>query len=426
MIKKACLLLIGIITICFYVGWKSGSVKNWKNWAGNQRCIVTIATPHTVQELIAVVEQAKQEKKTIRPYGSSHSWSDIVCTSDYLINTDKLNKIIAVDLEKKQVTVQAGIKVKHLNKELAKIGLCLSNQGAITEQSLAGVVSTATHGSGKTGTFASFITKVQLLTADGKIITVSETENSELFGAVRTSIGSLGIMTELTVQCEPLFKLHQEYKSSTWDDVLQEYKQLLANNDYMQFHWNVSNDAVEITMYNRVPRTQNTKQSLSQKLKNMSPFRDTDYSYRMLSGVLLITYMEEEIAIPIDKFVEAAQAARELVRKEYQQTTMFSDILFRFVSAEKNNYLSPASDRDVVFFSITTSRTRGYERFYKEFYNLMLNYGGRPHWGKINYLTKEDAQKLYGDNFEKFVTIRKKLDPQGVFSNAFTKRIFGW
>lgn len=425
MIKKIGIIAVGIITLFFFIGWQRGMVKQWKNWAGNQRCTVTMVTPHTIQELISCIDQAKKEGKTIRAYGSGHSWNDIVCTDYYLINTDKLHKVIAVDLGKKQVTVQGGIKLKHLNKELAKIGLCLSNQPAITEQSLAGVVSTATHGSGKTGTMASFVTKVQLLTADGKLITISETENRDLFGAVRTSLGSLGIMTEITVQCEPLFKLHQENRTSNWNTIIKEYKQLLANNDYMQFYWNASDDSVDIILYNRVPNT-TKKASLTTKIKELLPFRKTDYSYKMLSDDLLVTYMEEEIALPIDRFIEAAQAAQELVRKEYQKNPLFSDILFRFVRAEKNNYLSPAANQDVVFFSITTPSIRNYEQFYQKFYHLMLNYGGRPHWAKINYLTKETAQQLYGTNFEQFIRVRKKLDPQGLFSNSFTKRIFGW
>lgn len=427
-VKRKFFLYMAVFGTFICVGWRNGAVKHWKNWAGNQRCTATIVTPHTIQELQAAIQQAKKENKTIRPYGSSHSWSDIVCTDDYLINTDKLNKIVSIDHEKKHVTVQAGIKLKHLNKELAKIGLCLANQSAITEQSLAGVISTATHGSGKTGTFASFITRVKLVTADGSVLTLSETENPELFGAARTSIGSLGILAELTVHCEPLFKVRYETKTSTWTAMMNEYQQWLRDNDFMQFYWNVADDSVHITIHNRVndDGTATHKESFIQKVKNVLPFKEVDYSYKMLSGRLAVAYMEEEIAIPITNFIPAAQAARELVRKEYQKSHMFSDILFRFVSAEKNNYLSPAADQDVVFFSITTSSMRGYEPFYKEFYNLMLTYGGRPHWGKINYLTHDDAAKLYGDKFNQFISVRKKLDPDGVFSNEFTKRVFGW
>lgn len=191
----------------------------------------------------------------------------------------------------------------------------------------------------------------------------------------------------------------------------------------MQFYWNASDDTIDITTHNRF---NDMNASLAQKVRNALPFKNIDYSYKMLAGTLWVIYMEEEIAIPRHNFVQAAQAVRELVKKELQKSSMFTGVLFRFVSRDPHNYLSTAGDHDVVFFSITTPSRSGYESFYKEFYNAMLPYGGRPHWGKINYLTKEDTQQLYGENYDKFVAVRKKLDPHGMFSNAFTKRVFGW
>lgn len=382
----------------------------WKNWAQNQQCRVTLATPHTINELRAIIQKAKEERKKVHAIGSGHSWSNIVCVQDgYLINTDNLDKIISTDMKKKQVTVQAGIKLKDLNAYLAHIGWCLPNQAAVTEQSLAGNISTATHGSGKTGTFASFITNVQLLTAAGKLQHFSSTEHADLFPAVRTSIGSLGIMTELTVQCEQLFKVRREMKTIDFEEMLKTYKHLLKNNDFMQFYWNVAGDRVDITIHNRVTD--------GQKGKNIG------YSYEMLTGSLGVIYFEEEIAIPLTKFVDAFRAARSLVQKEYKTNPIFFGILCRFVSADKKNLLSPADDRDVVFLSITTNG-RNYESFYKKFYHLMLQYDGRPHWGKLNYLTKKDVQQLYGKNLDQFITIRKQLDPDGMFLNEFGNRIF--
>lgn len=407
--KKIYYWLLGMGSIC------NGELTNW---AKNQHCKAKILYPKNTQEIIEIIQKAKNESLNIRAYGSNHSWSDIVCTDGYLINTDKLNKVVSVNTSTNQVTFQAGIKLKDLNKHLAKLGLNLSNQGAITEQSLAGVVSTATHGSGKTGTFSSFITKLHLLTADGQIQECSPEINSDLFSAARTSIGTLGVITELTVQCEPLFKVKRENKQSNWDNILKDYKKLLQDNDFMQFYWNASDDSVDIIIHNRLKETDQLGNS------------QTGDSYKMLSGSRSSIYYEEEIAVPLDKFIEAAKATRDLVKTEYNKVSgpnaPFQIVLFRFVSADKQNLLSPAADKDVVYFSITTRKRRGSEKFYKKFYDLMLQYDGRPHWGKINYLTREDAHKLYGKNFEKFIEIRKKLDPNGLFSNAFTKRIFGW
>lgn len=393
------------------------TVYAWKNWAGNQNCKATIVMPKNKEELIGYIKKAKIDKKTVRAIGSGHSWSDIVCNSGYLINTDKLNKVVSVNKQKNQVTVEAGIKLSELNKKLHELNLSLSNQGAITKQSLAGAISTATHGSGKTGTLASFITKVELVDSDGNLKTLCSCENTDLFIAARTSIGSLGIMTELTVQCEPLFKVKQEYKTVSWQEFLDSYEKLVAENDYIEFYWYVNNDLVDMTITNKVSNRTRIRESKEYSI---------DYSYKLLAGSRGSVYMEEEIAMARARFVEAAKAARQLVQQEAQKSSLFSGILFRFVSGEQQNILSPASKQDVVYFSITTSSTIGYESFFKRYYDLMIKFKGRPHWGKINYLTKKDAQELYGDDLAQFIEIRKKLDSHGLFSNEFTKRIFGW
>ncbi len=390
------------------------STKRWKNWGTNQNCSAPIVTPKNVTELLSLIKKAKKEHVTIHAYGSAHSWSDIALVDGYLVNTDLLNKIVSVNKKKNQVTVQAGIKLHHLNTELEKLGLSLPNQGAITKQSLAGVVSTATHGSGKTGTFASFIVGVELATADANLITISPTKNKDLWPAVRTSVGSLGIMTELTIQCEPLFYVTRTYQETNWEDVLKNYQKLLTSNDFMEFYWNVEDDSLQIKIHNRINPN---------KAKKIT---DKNISYKMLSGTLIQKYVEEEIAVPRKQFVTAAQAARILVKKQWKKNHKIDGILFRFVSREKDNILSPASDDDVVYFSITTSPKTDYESFFKEYYNLLLSFGGRPHWGKINYLTHKDARLLYGKNLDAFIKVRQKLDPDGFFSNKFTKRIFGW
>ena len=393
--------------------------KEWRNWAKNQLCDVQLETPTKKQDIIDIITKAKKEKKQVRAYGSGHSWSDIVCVDGYLLDMSRFDKIIFANRDTGLVTVQAGIKIKDLNTKLARLGLSLPNQAAIADQSLAGISATATHGSGNTGSFASFITHVKLVAADGSVKEISATQNSELFGAARTNIGALGIVTELTIQCEPLFKVYREHKTSDWESILKEYKQLLRDNDFMQFSWNAATDSVSIMIHNRIRDEEAFKKS--PKAKNKS-----GYSHKMLSFLDPGFYMEEEIAVPESQFVEAAQAVRKLVQEEYKKSRMFDGVTFRFVKADKNDYLSMSSDRDVVFFSITTGSRSGYERFYKAFYNLMLKYDGRPHWGKINYLDKADVKKLYGDNYDKFVKVRKTLDPDGVFSNTFTRTIFGW
>ncbi|MBA3954742.1 FAD-binding protein [Candidatus Dependentiae bacterium] len=439
----------------------SQTSKKWYNWGDNQTCQPReIFAPATKQELIDIVQRARANNWHIHAYGSSHSWSDIVCT-DYLINTDKLDKILEINKDKQTVKVEGGIKLYNLNEQLAQQNLTLANFGEIAAQSAAGATATATHGSGKTGTLASFIQELELITADGILHTLSVDTHREHFAAARTSLGALGIIYSLTFACQPLVRLKQERIVTDFATARAEYKQLRDNNDYSMFLWNPYTDKVLVFKTNKTLEDI-SHSSFWQKIKNklfssklvrqllvtlvdlapsltprvidsiytqLESKGQVDYGYKILVQAQKsndqVLYQEEEIAIAFDKLTEVAPAIKQLLLKYTQKgfyTTIWG-VLFRFVNADTNNYLSPAADRDTVYVSITSSQLN--LDFYKEYQDLMLKHGGRPHWGKINFTDHAQAQKLYGDNLTRFIKVREQLDPKGIFSNTFTKRVFG-
>ena len=179
----------------------------WTNWALNQTCNPKeIVKPKSDKELINFIKKANKENSKVRVVASGHSWTDIVC-SEYLVDMQNFNKVLNIDQENKTVKVQAGMKTCDLNKELAKENLALPNQSAIDIQTIAGAVATATHGTGHTGTLSSFIKDIELVSSDGKLHKLSDNKNPDYLAAARVAIGSLGVITALTLQCEPLFEL---------------------------------------------------------------------------------------------------------------------------------------------------------------------------------------------------------------------------
>ncbi len=450
------LVLFGLKVINTYIRTSPGH----SNWAGNQTCQPRkIFYPKTKEELIAIVQDAAKNKYRIHAYGSFHSWSDIVC-ADYLINTDTLNKILSVDKEKMRVRVEAGIKLEDLNKKLAHMNLALENVPDMTAQSIAGITATATHGTGHTGTLSDFIEGVELVTGTGIVRTLSKSENPEQFAAARMSLGALGIVYALTLRCVPLFKVKHTREVTDWPTLSKQYKDLYAKNDFFQFFWNPYTDKAITYSFNKtddpVTTVANTYLRYKQKLfigywtgelwvtllrwfPHLTPsfidfffrasqIRDyVDYGYNILAKSHNyrdeVIYYEEEIGIPIDELPEALKEVKELMLK-YQKEGYYVfmwGVLIRFVKAEQDIYLSPAAQRDTAYISITNPTINN--NFYREFYERMLKYRGRAHWGKINFLTTEDARKLYGDNFDKFVKVRRELDTQDIFSNPFVERI---
>src|SRR5437867_11396076 len=118
---------------------------SWRNWAGNQRCTpVTVEHPATKDELVRVVKQAAAAGRTVKVVGAGHSFTDIACTDGVQVVLDRYRRLLSVDRDRQQVTVQAGIPIEVLNVELDRHGLALPNLGDIAYQSIAGAVATAT------------------------------------------------------------------------------------------------------------------------------------------------------------------------------------------------------------------------------------------------------------------------------------------
>ncbi|MGE0206376.1 MAG: D-arabinono-1,4-lactone oxidase [Candidatus Babeliales bacterium] len=441
------------ITILFlYSTMLYSSLLCWKNWSKKDVCYPEhVISVSCLEEIQFYIKQALQTKQTIRAVGSGHSWGPILCSEGYLLETKELNKILFLDVKNKIIKVQAGITLKKLIHALAEHTLTLPNIPSITKQTIAGALATGTHGSGKTGTLANFVVNMELVAADGTLYTLSSTENAHFFNAALVNIGSLGIIYSVTLSCVPLYKLKHEQWHTTFDFIKKNYKKLYDNHDFFTFMYNVHQDSVAVDVWD-ITDEATSESSLSFHLQRLIisvynwlvvhvinqflpdtkkiaplsiPTSSVAYSYKALAGEPSPYYLEEEVAVPVSKLPEALEALKNLIAHYNKKGIAINGIICRFVLADTHALLSPSAGQDVVFLNVSMPQTQESE-FYKDFYKLMLTFDGRPHWGKINYITKQDASRLYGKNFDLFLQARKRLDPAGIFSNAFTKTVFGW
>lgn len=436
--------------------------KDWTNWGTNQRCVTKeIIAPTTLSEMQDLLKRAASENIKVRAIGSGHSWSDLVCTDGYLINTDGFNKVLNVDTEKLQITVEAGIKIKHLIKILAQHGMALSNQGFIAEQSIAGAIATATHGTGHTGTLSDFIIGMELLDAQGMLHTISETSHADWLPAVRVHLGALGFVYSVTIQCEKLFVLNHRRTLLPLDIFLQEYKEYYENNDHFMimahptsdqvlgYFWNrtrqpISNNVfvcapetilmsnlahhLGIISLSRFPKAANS--CMKALLIALQQKDHREYSYLTLSPlkcpVSVNYYIEEEVALPINVLGEAFKETRELF-SQYEQSghPLIGLITCRFSPGLCRSYLSPSFGRDTAYLTVNIiNYFDEYENFFHAFERIMEKYNGRPHWGKFHYLNSSRILSMYGDSARKFNEVRKQLDPENRFANNFVLRCF--
>jgi len=392
--------------------------------------------PKTVKEIQKIVKDNQGRK--IRASGGHHTFNDISISNDIIVRTTLLKKILNLDKEKGQIIVESGITLDELNIYLQKNGLSISILPAIPYQCIAGALSTSSHGSTyKFGSMASMIIDMQIVKSDGSIVKIKKGDYE--FEAVMTNLGCLGVIYSITLQCEPLFAIKHIRKIMKIKDFLNDYEELQKKYEFLQaYMWPFKKGEIcTVYMRERIDlQTKDYDKILEEAKKTRGKglkITRTDFSHKVLTKNLEASmYTEIEIGVPLKNIKEAVMDTIQL-HKEYKEKhgydTKYS-ILVRFTNADKDSLLSMASGRDTVFIdlfnnaSLTNDPTLN--KFFKAFEDLMYKkYNGRPHYGKKNYLTNKKMKKLYGINLEKFNEIKKSMDPQGMFTNDYIKRLLG-
>lgn len=438
---------------------------DWANWGNTQQCIPQkIFYPTTQAEVQIIIQEATDNHVKFKAVGSSHSWSDLVCTDGYLINTDYLNRIIWIDSEKHQVKVEAGIKIRDLIEFLAAHNLALSNQGFITDQSIAGAIATATHGTGK-GAYAlsDYIMGMEILDAQGILHEISEQSHPEWLPLTRVALGALGFVYSVTIQCEPLFNLVHKRTLMNLSTVMNMYQELYERNDFFMFMMQPQSSSALVFFWNRTNRPSNTgflhyfsndcvfNRFLNyfticalSRFTEASPFcistgfralqmnEHVEHSYISLSPIktpLSVNwYIEQEIAINFDDFPQALADLKKIYEKyDLNAHNLISIITCRFGPTSQCSYLNPAYGRKTAYITINIMNFfKDYELFFQDCEKAMIPYNGRSHWGKFNFLNQEKIAQVYDRNhLTAFNNLRKFLDPHGLFENDFVQRCFG-
>ncbi|MBA3410203.1 MAG: FAD-binding protein, partial [Geodermatophilaceae bacterium] len=231
------------------------SGTTWHNWAGNQIARpAEVVAPRDIDEIVGLVTSAGRDGRRVKAIGSGHSFTAIGLTDGIQVRLDRLADLVSADRSTGLVTVEAGMPLHRLNTKLAERGLALSNLGDIDRQTLAGAISTGTHGTGRyLGGLATQVRALQLVLADGSVVSCSPQERPELFDAARVGLGALGILTSVTLQAEPAFALQARERPMSLHAVLADLEELVADNDHFEFFWFPHTTATLTKRNNRLP-----------------------------------------------------------------------------------------------------------------------------------------------------------------------------
>ena len=214
------------------------SVTKWANWARHATCTPRqVAHPETVDDLVQLITSAAETGLQVKPVGTGHSFNDIAATDGVQICLDQLTGITDIDYDTCLVSVLGGTTLAELNLSLSAAGLALENLGDIDGQTIAGAIATGTHGTGaRFGGLASQVRGLTMITANGSQLRCSEADHPDIYTAARIGLGALGVITELTLQCVPAFRLRAVEGPGRLAEVLDGFDAMIAENDHVDCH----------------------------------------------------------------------------------------------------------------------------------------------------------------------------------------------
>ena len=400
----------------------------WTNWVGNQSCVpARIVEASNEQDVETAIVEASRSGLRLRTPGTGHSFTPVSCTDGILLDTRGLRGITAIDKTSRTARVKAHTTIAELGAPLWEAGLALKNQGDIDTQTIAGAVATSTHGSGQTlGSFSSVLSACRLVDADGKIRELSLDKTPGEMAAAQCSIGMLGIMTELTIQLAPAYHLHERIVFMPLDELRERWDQLLTEYRHFSFFWMPTDASSQLygfppakADFCMVKLYQETAEEPGSR--PLPPNERIDRSYRIYPHVFEPNFHELEYILPAASAREAFEDQREFMHRNLPDSIFPMEV--RFVAADQA-WLSPKYKRDSVVISVSGKPGTDYWPYLKMCDERLFEQGGRPHWGKLHFMTGERLASQF-EKYEAFKSLRRRFDPAGMFLNDHLAEMFG-
>jgi L-gulono-1,4-lactone dehydrogenase len=428
----------------------------WRNWAGDEGCApAALERPGSAAEIAAALERAATVGQRVRVIGSGHSFTDVACSDGRLLSLERMDRVLDVDRASGRVRVEAGITIRALGRALAAHGLAFENLGDIDVQSVAGAISTATHGTGvRLRNISSQIESLELVLADGSTLVVSERdEDPTTYLAARVGVGSLGVIAAVTLRAVPAFTLRGVDAPAPLEETLDRLDQLGEENDHFELYVFPHCDTALTRTNNRVDETPRPRSRASawandvlltnhafhafclagrafprwipQLNRSVTKLAGSstrvDRSDRIFSSPRLVRFTEMEYALPRERLAEAVRRVLELVPRHGFHVPFPLEV--RLVAPD-DALLSTAYERPTGYVAVHMFRGMPYEPYFRAVEAVMDEYEGRPHWGKRHFQTAETLRPRY-PRWDDWQAVRERLDPDGRFGNAYTDRVLG-
>ena len=435
----------------------TGAPTVWRNWG---RSVVAhpsrVETPADEVEVQAVLSRARREGLPVRPIGAGHSFTAIAATDGISLRLDRLGGLRSVDFATGSVRLGAGTRLRELPALLGPYGLALENMGDIDTQTVAGAISTGTHGTGKDFTGISGQVKaLRLVLADGSVVDCSATERPDLFAAARIGLGAFGVLTEVTLRCVPAFLLAADEHPEPLELVLENFDEITSSAEHVEFYWFPHTDVALVKSNRRLPgdsephRLPRWRSVLDDEVTSNGVFaltcgagwlmpqviptvnaaaarlvsvrKFTDHSQAVFTSPRRVRFREMEYAIDREVLPQAISDIRDLIARKGWRISFPLEIR---VAAADDVWLSTAYHRPSAYIAVHRYYREAFAEYFLAVQEILLGYGGRPHWGKLHTLDAAQLSERY-PRFGEVRAVRSSVDPGGLFRNPYLDRVLG-
>lgn len=422
--------------------------------------------PRTEAEIVQAVRIAAQQQLPVRAIGSLHSAAPIPVTEGVCLVLDCYRDLVQV--AGSLVTVQSGMKLAELNQVLAQYGLALPILGTIVQQTVAGAISTGTHGGSlHHQCLSGYVQSLRLIRADGSLIECDRTQSQ--FNAVAVSLGLLGIISTVTFQCVPAFSLQSTVCALPMEQFLQEFEAIQQTNQYVDMRYSPITDTVQLVLINPAAEPILENGGWQPTLKSQQEWQRTDFINKFAQRLFnthkfnwlqrwgfaqydktvyaspygrsdfVLTHFDAtsddlisngelaelepvgdmELAVPYAQ----AQAALTCLRNHFHTSRRYPTMHIHLrCTAADQFWLSPAYRLAICWLEFWEYPCTG--KFFAEMVELLQPFDLRGHWGKQIPVAPAYLQQQY-EQWPAFQALRQAWDPDRRFANAYLDHYFG-
>jgi len=409
-----------------------------KNWAGNLTYSTTkVFEPKTVEEVQEIIKRCHK----LRALGTRHCFNRIADSEANLISSRNLNGISPIDAAARSVTVGSGIRYGEICKYLHERGFAIHNLASLPHISVAGACATATHGSGiANGNLATPVSALEFVTGKGEVVTLSREQDAETFHGAVVGLGSLGVVTRITLDLLPAFSMRQNvYLNLPMQQLENHFDEIMSSGYSVSLFTDWQTPSINqvwiksvvkegesfsaaseffgatLATRNVHPIIEISAENCTEQMGVPGPWYERLPHFKMDFTPSSGEELQAEYFVPRKNAVEAIQAVQTL-RQEIKPLLMITEI--RTIDAD-NLWMSPCYQQPSVAIHFTLKQNvEGVNNLLPKIEEKLAQFGVRPHWGKLFTIPPAILQSRY-EKLSDFKQLANQFDPEGKFRNEF-------